>query len=394
MKKFVFISLLSAAFTVAHAQLNGDGYYRIQNTHTGRYISIVNSKVDAQNKDIWKVANTGSHIYALKTSKPMSEVVSDPGSIIYIANAGDGYVLRGQGLDTKELTGGRYLKIYNSRTVTGAYWLYASESGTSIYLKDTDDVLDYTGNTGYALASTSRSVPEVDWNILPIDHENQYLGIMPEFSVGNKHYATMYAGFPFSLSDGMKAYYVKTMDDGMAVLAEIDGIIPAGTPVIIECSSADPKDNKVILQTGQYAAVQNNLLKGIYFSYVMQSVKGGEATNDVAKQLRNVVSYDEETMRVLGVVDGELALVKASDMVYLPANKVYVPVSSSAADNVKLVDEDTFANSIRKVEGGVESRMSVQGVFTVAGVRVRSNSSTEGLPSGMYIVDGKKVIVK
>ena len=344
MKRLSFILLGTLFTSIVYAQLNGDGYYRIRNSHTNRYISIVNNKVDSQNKSLWQVTNGGAHLYALKTMKPFSRVVSDPGSIIYISSAPDGYVLRAQGLDTKNLTGGRYLKIYNSRTKTGAYWLYATDSGTAAYLKDKEDILDYTGNTGYALANTSRTEPEVDWDLLPIDGEDQYVGITPEVSIGNKHYATIYASFPFVLSAGMKAYYVKQTSRTMAEMAEVSGnTIPAATPVIIECNSTDPAVNRVTLLTNYSGTIQNNILKGIYFSFVMQSINGGESTTDLANELRNVVPYDPTTMRVLGVVDGELGFVTATDMPYLPANKAYLTVSTDAAETLKLVDEETFA---------------------------------------------------
>ena len=395
MKKFTILSLCLALAGSLSAQLNGNGYYRIRNAATGRYISLVNNKVDSQNKDMWQVANSGSHVYALKTTKPFSKVVSDPGSILYIEQSSDGYILRGQGMDTQALTG-RYLKIYNSRNVADAYWLYATESGTAVYLKDTQDALDNTGNTGYVLVSTSRAEAEVDWNLVPVDDDDQFLGIMPEVSVGGKHYATIYAGFPFSLSAGMKAYYVKQVETAAAELAEVtESVIPAATPVIIECSSENPADNKLTLLTGQQAALQGNLLKGLYFSYVMMSVRGGEATTDLANQLRNVVPYDAETMRVLGEVDGALGFVKASDLKYLPANKAYLTVPATAADQLKLLNAEDFAAGINAVEVvGQSGAQKNVGVFTLTGVRLRSDASTEGLSNGLYIVNGKKVMVK
>lgn len=387
-----FIPLMSISLK---AQLNGDGYYRIQNAHTERYISIVNNKVDSQNKDIWQIANSGAHIYALKTMKPVLDVVSDPGTIMYIIKDGNGYILKAQGMDTKELTNGRELKIYDSRTKAGTYWLYASESSTSVYLKDHDDVLDDTGNIGYALASTSRSEDEVNWNLLPMDGTKEYFGITPEICIDNQYYATLYASFPFMLSDGMKAYYVKNVEGAFAEYVEVAGnIIPAETPIIIECVSSNPADNKVSLLINQQPVIYENLLKGIYFSYVMQSVHGGEAVTDIAMQLRNVIPYDAETMRVLGDVDGCLGFVKTSDLTYLPANKAYLPVSSMAADNIKLVNSDDFAASINALESVQPLDVQKKGVFTLTGVRLRSDSSIVGLPNGMYIINGKKVLIK
>lgn len=394
MKNLSLIALCLGLTSTMHAQLNGDGYYRIQNAETGRYISITNNKVDSQSKSVWQVVNSGAHIYALKTSKSFSSVISDPGTIIYIAKEADGYILRGQGMDTKLLTNGRYLKIYDSRTKAGAYWLYASESGTAVYLKDKEDVSDKSKNTGYVLVSTSHSEAEIDWNLLPIDQTEQYLGITPELSIGEKYYTTLYAGFPFSLSEGMKAYYVKNVDNALAEMIEIEEeIIPAGTPIILECLSQDPADNKLTLLTNQPSAIQDNLLKGQYFSYVMRDRQGNEVNTDLANQLRNVISYDAETMRVLGEVNGKLGFIKTDDLIYLPANKAYLPVSSTSIDNIELVDSDTFATNIGVIMN-TSKPMLQQGVFTLTGVRLRSDSSIDGLPNGLYLINGKKVVIK
>lgn len=392
MKRLSLMLLCTAFATLVHAQLNGDGYYRICNAHTGRYVSIVNSKVDSQNSSLWQIANGGAHIYALKTMKPFSRVVSDPGSIIYISQASDGYVLEGQGLDTKNLTGGRYLKIYGNASTNGSYWLYATESGTSAYLKDKEDIVDYSGNTGYALANTSRTEPESLWDILPIDGAEQYFGITPEVSISGKHYATVYASFPFVLSDGMKAYYVKNTAYAMAELVEIAGAtVPAATPVIIECSSIDPAVNRVTLLTSSPASIQDNKLEGIYFCYVMQSVHGGEATSNLANELRNVVPYDPATMRVLGKKDNKLCFVTATDLTYLPANKAYLTVPADWAETLELVDGDTFAAGITTPTSKAEP--CKQGIFTLTGVRL-PYTTKENLPAGVYIIDGKKTVVK
>lgn len=396
MKKLSLIILCAILSGLVHAQLSGNGYYRIRNAHTGRYMSIVNNKVDSLNKSLWQVANGGARIYALKTISSFSNVVSDPGSIIYISQATDGYVLRGQGLDTKILTGGRYLKIYNSRSREGAYWLYATDSGTAAYLKDKTDILDKSGNTGYALANTSRTESEVDWEILPIDDEEQYFGITPEVSIGDKHYSTIYAGFPFVMSEGMKAYYIKETNQTLAEIVEISGTtIPAETPVILECSSADPAVNRITLLTNYTGSVNNNMLKGIYFSYVMPSINGGEATTDLANELRNVVPYDPKTMRILGEVDGELCFVTASDLKYLPANKAYLTVTSDTAETLKIVDENSYTDDdtgiidLRNDNNNVDAAAFANGsAFSIDGKK--ANRQTKGV----YIINGKKIAIK
>ena len=85
MKRTLTLMLLAACFTVkASAQLS-NGYYRMQNTYTDRYISIEDN--DPAN---YKVSITTSSVplRGIRTHKPGTFVSTSPTTIIYIRNAG------------------------------------------------------------------------------------------------------------------------------------------------------------------------------------------------------------------------------------------------------------------------------------------------------------------
>ena len=294
-------------------------------------------------------------------------------------------------MDTKELTNGRYLSIYDYSKRNGVgYLLYASSDGIAAYLKDYGEQTDETGNTGHARLNTKEN-DEARWYIKPINETEEYVAIKPEFSINGKYYATYYASYPFSLSTGMKAYYVRSInangsENDMAELVEITGSIPSATPIIIECSSANPTDNKITLLTTSGTPIKDNLLNGVYFSYVMMNALGtAESTTAMAQELKNVVNYDSKTMRVIGEVDGKIGLVKASNMKYLPANKAYIKVPSVSAANIKLLDSESYATNIMPLNTDRHS----SAIYTLSGTKVSGKTQ-----KGIYLIDGKKVIVK
>ena len=230
------------------------------------------------------------------------------------------------------------------------------------------------------------------WSINPINDKN-YLGIDPEVTVGNKYYTTFYAGYAIQLSSGMKAYYVREVNGKAAELVEIGSdIVPEETPVIIECSSNTPASNKVTPLVSGGTKLNDNQLKGVYFSYV--SLNGRRTAEDTSNKyytkLKNAIE-NKSTMRILGVVDGKLSLVKATEAnlymkKYLPANKAYIEVKSSADSNLTLLAGDAYkeATGINEILLNEES----QDVYNLKGQKV---PSTDNMPKGIYIINGKKV---
>ena len=372
MKRLIFLLISGITALPILAQLNGDGYYRIQNTSSyGRYLTISNNKVDETNKSAITNGNEGN-VYGLKTVK---DAVSDPSSIIYIskdntAKSNNAYNIQAQGINPLGFlkNNGAELKIYPDGN---NYFLYGSKGSITLFL------VDNNGSDGYIKVARKDAYKEnQSWKLHPVDQVTDYFGITPDenIKVGDKYYTTIYASFPFQLGEGMKAYYVGEgkLDNGTpyAELKEINSKVPAATPVIIECSSLDPADNKVTLLYGSDApgAVSGNKLAGVYFCYV-KMFPGTDMENPSAnyQEIKNVIDYDSKKMRVLGLVNGKLGLVDASDDAlvitqivtkdrktvlgqgrYLPANKAYFPIDESVAEatanGILLLDQQGIEN--------------------------------------------------
>lgn len=363
---FTLISLVSLGIVSATAQNITEGYYRVYSGAGDHYFSIVNNKIDDKNKDA--VSNGGGgHVYSLRL-KPLEEAISDPGTVIKVKQESGGLILEGQGINTYRLTS-LYLQAKNNikgkQAPSGSYWLYGSKSGATRYIFDSGSSYDTdkdpkgdkyrytylyaageqsTGN--YTLASKNSN-----WYFQPINNDDSYFAITPEtdIKVNGKYYTTIYCTFPFKVGENMKAYYIKECKAGAkeAKMIEIaSGNVPANTPVIIESISDKPADNKVTLISAS-GSISGNILKGELFSYVKMKTDA-ENENTSFDDLKNVVTYKASTMRVLGVSDGKLALVKASDSKlhvtkqgkYLRANKAYLELSG-AAENITLVKDNS-----------------------------------------------------
>ena len=94
MKKITLLLLLACISSCTmHAQVKGNGYYRVQNVTTGRYMSLTTEETRGIS-----MQSTTVDASALLTKKKWDDVSTDPGTIFYIENkGGDQYNIIGQG---------------------------------------------------------------------------------------------------------------------------------------------------------------------------------------------------------------------------------------------------------------------------------------------------------
>lgn len=417
MKRAILTSIIATmAFPLFAQQYSGPGYYRLKNRgEAGRYISIENDKVSEESKKV--SFSGGKSVYAamesLKTVKNKDYV---PGTIMFVTGQASDLTLEAQGENTADLLdkfgySGYKLKANSQGELNTTY------SGYQIDMIDFG--FDYpVSRDGFCAVATLNYIRTNDikyyalWDFIKIDNENEYFGIYPNenIKVGDKYYTTIFTTFSFKLREGMKAYYIDqhnysgSIQEPIAELKEItDGIIPAATPVIIECSSNFVSDNKVTLLMEDQSPITGNELKGRVFCFVPSEKED--------QNMKNALAFNESTMRVLGVKDGKLAMVTDNNSAlkiitksngvkerYIPANKAYLPISSSdtaaTANGVKLLlpDEYAAATSISKVVS--EEKPTKEGIYTLTGVKVKEGNASENLPNGIYIINGKKQVIR
>ena len=401
MKRLCFLFAMAAVSMTGMAQVISDGFYRVQNTRTQRWCVLADDY--AYVDESASGAGTGSvYLQAIRTYKPFEHVVSDPGSIIKFtySQKGKGYTLAAQGTDTYTMLkkhGEYYLTL---RQNGKAYTASAYAKGFNIHLSDERlendekyDTLGYMQPTGEQYQY---------WYITKVDAStDNYFGFKPILSAAGKNYLPFYAGFSFKKhSDGIRAFYIDSIKPraGVARYREItDETLPAGVPMIIETSSSEPANNKVDVVDGDGTAPAGNLLQGVYFCSVKEILP---YYDDPGAHHEDVyTSYDPSTMRLLGVDNDRLVLRKSSTR-YVPANSFYLPVPADCADVVRIVDAAEFAATVEPdpQPTGIESvktetKSNDTFVYNLKGQRVSANG-LQNLPSGIYIYQGRKVVVK
>ena len=188
-------------------------------------------------------------------------------------------------------------------------------------------------------------------------------------NVSNVGFSTLMLGYNSIIPSNVKAYTVSAINDGSVDLTQVQGVLPANAPVVIEA------------EEGEYCFVEttearqeelgNNWLEGTLADAVIQKAEGW--------------SY-----YVLGVVDGQVGFYNAklgedNTKFKNTANKAYLLVqgkSPIASYSFR------FGEGTTNVENVVVEN-EVKAIYDLTGRRIEAITAP-----GIYIVNGKKVLVK
>lgn len=326
MKKIILSLILTISVTTAFANLNGNGYYRVKNYGTQRWASLVDNKATVD-----KIAGD-AELHALQLSKDTENILSDPASIVYVTKiSGNQYDLAAQGTSLESLVDNP-VYIEDKGTIDGEsyYRIYGKYKGVVKYISDGNLVLSQ--NYGDATLNDIGVANVKNWMFYPVDVNSEYyFGAIPTVDVNNDLYCSLFTSFAYQpYSTGVKAYYIGRIGFGMAEMIEIDGAVPPGSPVVIQCAGQNVADNKLKIIESTQNVLPSNALKGVYFNYSQNGI-----TNHVA--------YDYKTMRVLGKTsDGSLGFITVYNISYIPANTAYLKVPEGSATEIKCVSPQEF----------------------------------------------------
>lgn len=380
MKRIFTLLFLSSSLMATSAL--AQGFYHVRNHKTGRYMIMTDNHKGNSS------AKAGADLSAIETSTNTEKVFTHPGAVCYITSLSGSSDVIAQDASLVQMTNGQ-VKLTLTKEDDGTYTFKGVYSGYQypVHIGDKEAL----GKEDAHLVDISQGLDRTYWELLPIDNSatGQFIGFKPTVQTADgKYWGTILCGFEFTLqSDGMKAYYVDEVSNTEFNLKEITSKkVPAHVPVIIECTSDDYTKN-IIRPTSKDGAKDasaklGNKLGGVYYDrsdYL--HVSGTE--------------YNATTMRVLGVNEkGFLAFRKATaeDLTidtkenkwYLPHNKAYLGVASTAADLLtekNAAGIETISTEVAPVK---------EGTYTLSGQRV----ADEPTRPGIYIRNGKKIIIK
>ena len=274
----LFLFIISGA----HAQDIPAGYYRVMNvglkSNGGKiykntvkedcYAYVANGTYHVQTS-----AGAGQNIPSMLLWAGLDNAIVSPQTVVYIVKSGNNYNIEAQGTSLSQMTS---YKIDVTQITSDTYTLSTTISGIKAYLEaqvQKSGIYDKEGNDAYPSNYIATTVPQGSdvykrWQLLPISSSSDnYVAVNAFLQADGKYYAPYYASYPFKfVSPGMKAYYVNSISKSKYTLKEITSeVIPAKTPVIVECSSNNPADCKIEPLYGNYGSVSGNKLAGVYF---------------------------------------------------------------------------------------------------------------------------------
>lgn len=185
-------------------------------------------------------------------------------------------------------------------------------------------------------------------------------------------FGTYYNSNSYILPKGLTAFgYTKANTDGTLVKTDVfngGDVVPANAALVVkgnegeyECYATDQAAMKTL---------EGNLLKGVTTDTRIEAASGVK---------RYILTRAD---------DGILAFYRTNTgNINVKANRAYLEVPTAmAVASFSLEGSATGINN-------VVTTAAKQGIYTISGVRLNATTTKE-LPAGIYIVDGKKVIVK
>lgn len=389
MKRFVIIILVALSWLPMAAQLNGTGYYRARNVANPTHFITIANDLFSYDVVIDNAGGGGSAVLNgdgkprcltcvrayLQTDIHMVEDADsvNPATVLYLKkNSGNQYDLIGQSTSLIELTTGQHTFPSVGMTVSfsnnfatiekvsgnGANAQYSAK----VVLKKT--VLFWSADLGtfyFADSNGTFAISETlnnnsKWYLEPISSFN----VDASLAYKGKYYCTMYTPFAYTLSTKggatMKAYAISAINaDGSLQKTQIasngSGTVPAGTPVILECSTNEigkcklvPQGEPRIDEVSNYNGT--NLLKGAYFCNTDENPRydtpSGENKGSI--DAKNYVTYNSSNMFVFGVSESPTGVSRLGFFPYtgdkMKSNKVWLDISGSSANTSFTFDTD------------------------------------------------------
>lgn len=185
-------------------------------------------------------------------------------------------------------------------------------------------------------------------------------------------FGTFYTDKNYVLPQGLTAFGYTSIDDNNTLTKSVEyvagDIVPANTAVVVK--GAKGSYNYYNTEETATKTIEKNLLKGVTTDTKIEAKSGVK---------RYILTRAD---------DGILAFYRTnSGTINVKANRAYLEVPTAmAVASFSLEGSATGINN-------VVTTAAKQGIYTISGVRLNATTTKE-LPAGIYIVDGKKVIVK
>lgn len=265
----------------------------------------------------------------------------------------DNVSLEAQGMESKKIAN----KTFSFTNQGDHFYITGSAGGVTAYMVDYNDAFtqeEHVGKVNHPglYNGANEGDASYHWVVTPITELSKdfCFGAMPSPKTkdeAGKYYTTMYTKFPYRCLDGVKAYVVSSVDATAhkVVLSEIkSGEVPSGTPVVLECNSTKPVENRLLPLVEEPAAIaENNLLKGNLLKGEIwlkdENKTEGEYRTKFDSQTMLVLSNDELAFKNVNNTDVLAGGTATGTLTYIANNTCYLKVSSEMTEATKFTIE-------------------------------------------------------
>lgn len=188
-------------------------------------------------------------------------------------------------------------------------------------------------------------------------------------------FGTYYNSNSYILPEGLTAFgYTTANTDGTLVKTEEftgGDVVPANAALVVKGNEGEYE----CYATDQVATMtlEGNLLKGVAKATTVEKTEGFKRY-------------------VLTTVNGVLGFYRTkSGNIKVPANRAYLELTEAQAQAVSFFQLDGETTGIENATA--TTKEAPKAIYTLSGVRLKA-TTTQGLPAGAYVVNGKVVIVK
>lgn len=331
------------------------GFYRLRNVATGKYLTATALATD--------YSDTNKYVFANGNSTDASTVIrlydkdSDGHLYMYNQGAGFGWVATTTGGKVGWITTApdKYVNWFAGNAADQIAFALCLGNGTGDYAAYLKQGIYTTNASEEVIAGTDETADEAQWVVE--EATSATVNLNSDGAATPTYYATFCAPFSYTVS-GATAYTLAENGEYL-VPTPFDGEVAAGTPVLLK--GAAPTATLTI-GTG-YAATPttSTALTGTY----------------LAKTINGAADY------VLGINAGVVGFYHW-DSNNLSANRAYLASTSSVKGFA--INWDGETDGISAVDNGQSAKD--EAVYTLSGQRVSKPTR------GLYIVNGKKVVIK
>lgn len=236
-------------------------------------------------------------------------------------------------------------------------------------------------NNTWDLSGANEKVVTFESNLSSGHFRIQKIIVTTDVSVGtisiatSEGFGTYYNSNSYILPEGLTAFgYKEANTDGTLVKTdEFTGgdVVPANAALVVkgnegeyECFATDQAATKTL---------EGNLLKGVAKATTVEKTEGFKRY--VLTTVNNVLGFYRTK----------------SGNIKVPANRAYLELTEAQAQAVSFFQLDGETTGIENATA--TTKEAPKAIYTLSGVRLKA-TTTQGLPAGAYVVNGKVVIVK